>query len=218
MRFAMSYSCGKDSTLALDYMLNAGHEPICLITTLKKDEQRSWFHGVDLKMLKAYEKSLGIPLLVCESSSENYADSFEKVLHKASKMGAQSVAFGDLDIELNRKWEEDRANACGLEPIFPLWDRDRNSIVREILQKNYKCIIKCVDTSIIPARFAGKILDEVILKELIDCGSDPCGENGEYHTLAIDGPIFKMPLNFEQGKVVNLGNHAFIELKNKMNS
>lgn len=80
MRFAISYSCGKDSTLALDYMLNSGHEPICLITTLKKDEQRSWFHGVDLQMLKAYEKSLGIPVLVCESSSENYADSFEKAL------------------------------------------------------------------------------------------------------------------------------------------
>ena len=51
MKFAMSYSCGKDSTLALHKMLEQGHEPVCLIVMLNREVERSYFHGADLKML-----------------------------------------------------------------------------------------------------------------------------------------------------------------------
>ena len=61
MKFAVSYSCGKDSTLALHKMLEQGHEPVCLVVMVKEDEDRSYFHGADRAMLEQYAKSLAIP-------------------------------------------------------------------------------------------------------------------------------------------------------------
>lgn len=43
-------------------------------------------------------------------------------------------------------------------------------------------------------------------------GIDVCGENGEYHTLAVDGPIFKKPLPFETGESIVQGDYAIIDI------
>ena len=43
-------------------------------------------------------------------------------------------------------------------------------------------------------------------------GLDVCGENGEYHTLAVDGPIFWRPLEFKLGERFESGDYAFIDI------
>ena len=47
-KFIMSYSCGKDSTLALYRMINKGNIPVALITTINKYKKKSCFHGVSV--------------------------------------------------------------------------------------------------------------------------------------------------------------------------
>ena len=51
MKFVISYSCGKDSTLALHKTIAAGHEPVGLIVMYNEGADRSWFHGVDPRLL-----------------------------------------------------------------------------------------------------------------------------------------------------------------------
>jgi diphthamide synthase (EF-2-diphthine--ammonia ligase) len=36
-----------------------------------------------------------------------------------------------------------------------------------------------------------------LIEEIQKAGADPCGENGEYHTLVYDGPIFKKPVDIK---------------------
>ena len=83
MKFVMSYSCGKDSTLALHKMIEQGHEPVALITMVNEESDRSFFHGADLKMINAYSEAWQIPALITKSSGEHYHLAMEESLKEA---------------------------------------------------------------------------------------------------------------------------------------
>ena len=212
MRFAMSYSCGKDSTLALHRMVRAGHEPVGLVVMVNAAEGRSYFHGADGSMLDRYEAALGLPLVRCPASGETYHLAFEAGLAQAKALGAEAVAFGDIDLEGHRQWDVDRCAAVGLTPCFPLWQQGREALAREVVDAGYRCIIKSIDKAALPLRFLGRYLDRAVLEEMKAAGIDICGENGEYHTLAVDGPVFQRPLDFQTGEIVDLGSHAVIDI------
>ena len=59
----------------------------------------------------------------------------------------------------------------------------------------------------------GKILDEALLEEMAQCGIDVCGENGEYHTLVVDGPIFRSPIQYIAGKILDFGERSLMEIE-----
>ncbi|MBD5553357.1 MAG: adenine nucleotide alpha hydrolase [Desulfovibrio sp.] len=219
MRFALAYSCGKDSTFALHKMLAAGHEPVCLITMFREDQERSWFHGADRSMLKAYQKALGLPMLIVPASGSDYAAKFEQALTEAAQLGAAACAFGDIDLEPSRRWQEARCKNTGLASLFPLWQRPRREIIDDILSCGYNCLIKTINTEKLgpaPAakafctRHLGQFVTPEFLDELEDLGLDACGENGEYHTLAVAGPVFRQPLCFTTGAILALPGHKTI--------
>lgn len=212
MKFVMSYSCGKDSTLALHKMIEQGHEPVCLLVMLNQGVGRSYFHGADRNMLEQYEKALGIPMLLCPSDGQDYATAFEKGLAQAVAMGARAACFGDIDIERNRRWEEERCRAAGLKAFFPLWQRGREENVYELIELGYHCLIKSINTALLPRPLLGSRLDRQAADRIKEAGADVCGENGEYHTLVIDGPIFRRPLAFHTGEVLSFGGYAVIDV------
>lgn len=211
MKFVMSFSCGKDSIYALDQMMKDGHEPIALIVACNKFNQRSLFHGADEKMMDAYSKALGIPCIKTFTDGEDYSEQFEDGLKKAKDLGAEAAVFGDVLLLSSKKWNEGRAKAAGLEPVFPLWKKDSGEIVKAELAAGYKCLIKVVDLDAVPEDLLGKYLDESVLKVLDENEADPCGENGEYHTFVLDGPIFKHAIDIKIGGTGRSGSCAFLE-------
>lgn len=212
MKFVMSYSCGKDSTLALHKMISKGHTPVGLIVIVNEDENRSFFHGVDENLLKRYSKALSIPLILCKTKGENYHLAMEEGLKKAISMGAEIVCFGDLDIDENRKWSEERCKNVGILAEFPLWQKERKENVYEIIDLGYKCVIKNLNKNLLPKDLLGKIIDLDVIKVMEKSNIDICGENGEYHTIVVDGPIFKTPLEYKKGKTLEFENHLVIEI------
>ena len=209
----MSYSCGKDSTLALHKMLAAGHEPAALVVMFNESAGRSYFHGADRPMLEAYGRALGLPVRPVPTAGETYHLAMETALVRITReTGAEAICFGDIDIQANRDWCEARARAAGLKPIFPLWRRDRRENVREVMDLGYRCIIKSIHNTLLPRSLLGRVLDGDATAEMARHGIDICGENGEYHTLAVDGPIFRQPLPFVLGKVLDVGEYSVIEV------
>lgn len=224
MRFALAYSCGKDSTFALHKMLQAGHEPALLVTLFREDQNRSWFHGATKKMLAVYEQALAVPLVAQAATGANYAEAFESALKYAiCQKNITACAFGDIDLEANRRWEEMRCEKVGIKSVFPLWNMPRAVIIRELLDAGYKCVIKTINTTKLQhlpqariedlaQKYLGQYLDAAFISELENLGCDACGENGEYHTLAVDGPIFKQPVHYETGAILKLPGQMSIEL------
>ncbi len=212
MKFVMSYSCGKDSTLALHKMIEQGHQPVCLIVMINEEADRSYFHGADRAMLDRYGEALGLPMILCPTAGETYHLAFEEGLRKAKAMGAEAAAFGDIDIEQNRQWEEDRCKNTGFVPYFPLWQRGRQENVYELIRLGYKCLIKSVNATILPKEILGKYIDDASIEVMKSAGIDICGENGEYHTLTVDGPVFNKPLAFQTGEILEFGDYAAIDV------
>lgn len=212
MKFAMSYSCGKDSTLALHKMLEQGHEPVCLVVMVNEAAGRSYFHGADAVMLEQYSKALDLPMITCPAGEAAYQLAFEEGLTKAKMMGAEAVCFGDIDIDQNRQWEEERCEAVGLTSCFPLWQREREEIVYELIRLGYKCLIKSINRMILPMELLGTFIDEDAVLVMKSAGIDVCGENGEYHTLIVDGPIFHKPLSFWIGDKIELEDYAVVDV------
>ena len=212
MKFAMSYSCGKDSTLALHKMLAQGNEAVCLVICFNETAGRSYFHGADNEMLQRYSEVLGLPILLFPTTGDDYAQAFEAGLAQAKAMGAEAVCFGDIDIAENRRWEEERCQVVGLAACFPLWRQGRAALVQELLALGYRCLIKSVNRRLLPTSLLGCCLDEAAVAVMQAAGVDICGENGEYHTLAVDGPIFRRSLQFKLGELLESGDYAFIDI------
>lgn len=214
MKFAVSYSCGKDSTLALHkMMIEEGHKPVCLVVMVNEEVGRSYFHGADKHMLEQYAESLDLPMIQCSANGQNYHLAFEAGLAKAKAMGAEAVCFGDIDIEQNRQWEENRCATVGLIPVFPLWHCGREENVHELVAKGYQCLIKSINRTVLPMELLGRTLDDDSIAIMRSAGIDICGENGEYHTLVTDGPAFKRPLRFQIGDMIEMGDYAVVDIR-----
>ena len=211
MKFVMSFSCGKDSIYALDRMLSEGHTPVALIVACNKNSGRSFFHGADEALLDAYADALGIPCIKTYADGEDYSEKFEEGLKKAKEMGAEAACFGDICLLSSKKWNAGRATAAGLEAVLPLWKKDNVQHVKDVIDAGYKCLIKIVDTDALSEEFLGKYLDEQVMKALEENEVDVCGENGEYHTIVTDGPIFKHPLDIQIGSIGKSGSCAYLE-------
>ena len=196
-KFVMSFSGGKDSTLALYKMIQNGYKPVALLTTVQKEEDKSWTHGLNYKFLDQISKSLEIPLLKSECDVHNYENKFEETLLIAKEMGANICAFGDIDIEDHKKWGLDRCKNTHMEAKFPLWQKDREELVYEFIDNGFKTIINKVNLNNLSEDFLGKTLTKEVVYDIKETGSDPCGENGEYHTFVFDGPIFKNKIKFD---------------------
>lgn len=212
MKFVLSYSCGKDSTLALHKMIENGHQPVGLLVVVDESTGRSFFHGADKDLLQRYSEALNILLIPCPTDGTNYHLALEKGLQQAIAMGAEAACFGDIDIEDNRAWAEERCQNAGIPAFFPLWQNDRKANVYELIGLGYKCLIKSVNSNLLPEELLGRYIDKDTIKIMQASNIDICGENGEYHTLVIDGPIFSKPLSYQTGKVLHMEYHSVIEI------
>jgi len=215
MKFVASYSGGKESALALYRAIKQGHEPIALITTYTIDDDRSHFHGLSEEVLESVSKSLDIPLWLVKTSGEEYLQNFEKALRRAKEQGAEGCVFGDIDIDGHLKWCGDRCENVGLEALFPLRGERRSDVVYEFIDSGFVANISIVNTEKLADEFLGQQLTKDVAEAIAAQGADICGENGEYHTVVTDGPIFKRPVGFSFGEKVVRDNYAMLPVQSK---
>ncbi|TRZ45163.1 diphthine--ammonia ligase [Robertkochia solimangrovi] len=205
-RTYFNWSSGKDSAMALYKILNdPDYEVGTLVTTLNDESDRVSMHGLRKELLFRQVKSLGIPLheilLPGIVSMEQYNSIMSHHMEMLKDEGYTHTVFGDIFLEDLKKYREDRLAEFGINAVFPLWKIDTRALMKEFLELGFKAIIVCVNAKYLGKEFAGKLLSEELLNEFPE-NVDPCGENGEFHTFVFDGPIFKEPISFSVGEVV----------------
>lgn len=204
-KIILSWSGGKDSALALYELMRQGNTDITLLTTITDKYERISMHGVREALLEKQAESLGCYLekvyITPESTNEEYEKKMEETMNRYKKLGVTKVAFGDIFLEDIRKYREGNLKKAGMEAIFPLWGRDTKEIANIFINLGFKSIITCVDTKVLNGDFSGRLYDKNFLADLPE-NIDPCGENGEFHSFAFDGPIFKERINFSIGEKV----------------
>ncbi|MCL2576269.1 MAG: diphthine--ammonia ligase [Defluviitaleaceae bacterium] len=210
MKFVVSYSGGKESALSLYKVMQAGYEPIALITTFNTDVGRSFFHGLSEDLLEDVSRSLGVPIWLIKTSGEEYSVNFEKALLNAKAEGAEACIFGDIDIEGHKQWCSERCKNVGIASIFPLWGKRRDEVVFDIIDSGFTANITIVDTKFLGEEFLGQRLTRELAGRIAESGADICGENGEYHTFVSNAPNFAHPIQFSFGKTARSGDYAML--------
>jgi uncharacterized protein (TIGR00290 family) len=213
-KFAASYSGGKDSVLAIYRAIQAGLVPHKLITTYNTDANRSWFHGLTVKILDAVSESFGIPVCLMKTSGAEYAVNFEKILTEMKNEGVEVCIFGDIDIEAHREWCTERCNNAGITAFFPLWQEERKKLVYEFIDSGFSAVITIVNRKYMPDTFLGKMLTKETAAEIEQAGADICGENGEYHTFTFDGPLFSgaKKIEYAVGEKIEKENYSILPI------
>jgi uncharacterized protein (TIGR00290 family) len=213
--FAVSWSGGKDSALALWTLRRQGRKPEALITTVTEGFDRISMHGVRRDLLARQADALGIPLVevvippVC--INEIYEARMTQAFASPPLSDVEEVVFGDLFLEDVRAYREERLAAGGKRGFFPLWGSDTTRLAREFIAAGFKASIVCLDPQVLDPSFAGRAYDEQLLGEL-PIEVDPCGENGEFHTFVHAGPMLATPIACETGDVVERDGFVFCDL------
>ncbi len=120
------------------------------------------------------------------------------------------MIFGDLFLEDIRRYREEKLAGTGITPVFPLWGLNTRRLANEMVEGGLRALLTCVDPGKLDASFAGRPFDADLLADL-PAEVDPCGENGEFHTFAFEGPMFRAPIAVERGMVVERDGFVFAD-------
>ncbi len=215
MKTLLAWSSGKDSAWTLDLLRRQGMEPGALLTTLNEAAGRVAMHGVREALLDAQADSIGIPLwkvpLPWPCTNADYETRMAEACRRAVAEGFEAIAFGDLFLRDIRAYRERQLAGSGLAPVFPLWQLPTARLAREMIAAGLRARIACVDSKALDRSFAGREFDDALLADL-PAGADPCGENGEFHTLAYGGPMFRYPLAVETGEIREIDGFIYADL------
>ncbi|MCW3107363.1 MAG: adenosine nucleotide hydrolase [Segetibacter sp.] len=197
MNTACSWSGGKDSCFALMQAIKQGYQPKALLNILNEHGKISRSHGIPAEILKAQAERAGLPMYLIPSSWQDYESKFVNALQLITKEHQlQYAVFGDIDLQAHKDWEEMVCAKAGLQAILPLWKQDRRQLVNEMLANGIETIIVSCN-EVMGEHFLGKTLTSTLVNELEELGIDACGENGEYHTLVLNCPLFSNGLRVQ---------------------
>jgi uncharacterized protein (TIGR00290 family) len=209
----LAWSTGKDSAWALHTLRQRSEfDVVALLTTVNQTHDRVAMHAVREALLEIQARAAGVPLITVPIPSpctnEVYEIAMATAMKRANEEGVTHVAFGDLFLEDIRRYREERLAACGITPLFPIWRSDTRALAEEMLGAGLRAIITCVDPTRLSPEFAGKIWDEGLVRDF-PATVDPCGENGEFHTFAFAGPMFRQTICIEPGQIVERDGFVF---------
>jgi uncharacterized protein (TIGR00290 family) len=212
----VSWSSGKDSAYALWQARSTGlAEVVGVLTTLSEAYGRVAMHGVRASLLERQIAALGLPalrvMLPTPCPNEVYEERFARACEELKAQGVRHIVFGDLFLEDIRVYRERQLGALGMHAIFPLWRRDTAALAREMIACGLVAHLVCVDPRRLSAAFAGRRFDRELLQEL-PAGVDPCGENGEFHTVVVDGPGFSRAIAVDRGETVEREGFVFVDV------
>lgn len=140
---------------------------------------------------------------------------FTGALLQLKKEGIGTGVFGDIDFDPHREWIEKVCEKAGVKPILPLWQKDQAQIARDFISLGFKSVVITTQADLLGGEWLGRQFDHDFLKELSACYPNitPCGEAGEFHTLVIDGPLFKKRIQILETERVKRGNYWFLDIK-----
>jgi len=213
-RLFASWSGGKDCCLAVHRAVKNGLEIACLANTVNVDGTRSVSHGVAAAVLQTQAEALGIPIVQQPTGEHDYRERFVAMLHGLRAQGITGGVFGDIDFNPHREWIDAVCTETDMTPYYPLWEEDQRVLIEEFLDAGFVSVAVAVKKDVLGPEFLGRVVDRDFLADLTALGRriTPCGEAGEYHTLVVDGPLFKQRLELTGTQAVTRGDHHFLDI------
>jgi len=209
----VSWSGGKESSLACYKAKANGLTPSYLLNMTGEDGSRSRTHGLAREVLSLQAEAIGIPLIQRKTSWKNYEDNFKKTVLELKEKGIEGGVFGDIDLEEHRRWVKRVCKETSIRAHLPLWGKEQRKVLEDFINLGFEAIVVAAKIGILSERWLGRKIDGKFVKDITRAKSITlCGEAGEYHTLVIDGPIFKKRMKIVETKTHQRGEQRFLDI------
>ncbi|MCK4273422.1 MAG: diphthine--ammonia ligase [Dehalococcoidales bacterium] len=217
-RVFASWSGGKDCCLACYRATASGLDIRYLANTVTGDGERSCSHGVSAAVIRRQAEALGIPIMQQRTAGDNYEAQFITMLKVFKKEGIEGGVFGDIDFNPHREWIERVCAEAGMTPHLPLWGDDQKKLMEEFIDAGFVAVVIAVKAELFGEEVLGQKIDRDFINQIVKLSKTrditPCGEAGEYHTLVIDGPLFKKRLEITESRKVEREGIRFLDILN----
>ena len=211
MSYIGSWSGGKDSCFACYRAMRAGYNISCLVNFISKEYKRVSFHGTEAKLIQLQAETLGISLLQKETTGEKYEQEFKEAVRSLIPNGIRGMIFGDIYLQEHKDWVERVCRELGIEAIEPLWGQEPERILLDFIDGGFEAIIVSAKSELFSKEWIGRKVDREFFKYLKENSIDICGENGEYHTLVLEGPMFKKKIRITESKSISRNGYWFLD-------
>jgi len=212
----IAWSSGKDSAWALHETRRAGDFDIVGgLTTVSDAFGRVSMHGVREELLRDQLDAAGLAAIVVyipfPCSNEIYEQRMAAAMDDARASGVTHMIFGDLFLEDVRAYRERHLAGTGITPVFPVWGLPTAALARKMIDSGVEAYLSTVDLKKLPAACAGRRFDGALL-DALPAGTDPCGENGEFHSFVSAGPMLSRKIRVKVGTTVERDGFAYADL------
>ncbi|MGX7666825.1 Dph6-related ATP pyrophosphatase [Flavobacterium pedocola] len=210
MNTVISWSGGKDSCYAMMKAVADGLTPKVALNMMNENGKVSRSHGLPLVILKQQAQKMQLPLEAVPATWGDYEAEFIKTLnYLKAEFNLDAAVFGDIDLQPHRDWEEKVCDASSLRAVLPLWQQDRLTLVHEMIDAGIETMIVSCNTQM-GESYLGKILTKELAQELESKGIDACGENGEFHTLVVNCPLFSERIKLPEYTTKTYNDYCFV--------
>jgi uncharacterized protein (TIGR00290 family) len=205
MKVVASWSGGKDSCFACYRARSQGHEVTHLVNFISREFRRVSFHGIRAGLISRQAEAIGISLAqyTVPPDMSLYEQRFKRALSTLKRQGLEGMVFGDIHLEEHREWVERVCGELGIKPVLPLWGISSERVLTDFIEAGFEAIVTSAKADIFGEEWLGRKIDHsawAALKALSqERELDVCGENGEFHTLVVAGPLFRKRIEVVYG-------------------
>lgn len=214
--YAISWSGGKDSCLALWKARQQGLNIVHLVNFINTDTIKTMSHGLDNRSIFLQSEAIGLPLLQQKVTWDTYKKGFKNALEQMKTQGITGLVTGDIYLQEHRDWIERVCRESGIQAVLPLWDTDPLDLINEFVTDGFKAVVINIKSDLFTKEWTGRQVDRAFIADLQKLALikqiDICGEAGEFHTFVYDGPLFRKSIKTEKTSVINRGDRWFLQI------
>lgn len=212
MKVFSSWSGGKESCLSCYLAMRQGHDVACLFTMFSTTGRHTRSHWLSRELVLAQSMALEIPLYHGRASWNTYENEFKRALAVLKGKGIRGGVFGDLYLDGHREWVENVCASGQITPILPLWGMEGRGLLDGFVKAGFEAVVIAVKDDCLGIEWLGRKIDLEFIDELGGKAVDICGEKGEYHSVAVDGPMFKKRIEITDTRIARRKGMSFLEI------
>lgn len=185
----VSWTGGKDGCYSCYKAMQEGYRITHLLHF--RNVRKRGSHELNNEIVRAQSDAMGIPLIQKDFTS--YEEEFKNTIRDLRAQGERIDAAVFGHIETHKPLVDRICGALDLEPLMPLWKQDSKRLLREMLDAGLEIVVVSAKERLMGKEWLGRVIDGTFINDLnrLNESIDHCGENGEFHTLVIDAPMFK---------------------------
>ena len=202
MKLAALFSGGKDSTYSIYLAKKLGHKIEVLLTLYPYSDESHLLHHPNINFTSLQSQSMKIPQLIGKTTSHDPANESESltslIINAKEKYSIDGIVHGGILSEYQKDNFSLICKKNQLEIISPLWDKDPESYMKELLDENFEYIISTVSSDGLDDSWLGQTINETNLTKLQKLQKkfhfNLNFEGGEAETFVTNCPLFEKPL------------------------